>query len=259
MNRAAWTSAAASAAASAAILKAMMAAPAMADPRLDEKVYSPYVENHVLEVETRWGQQFGPGDLKGARTVFTEVEYGVNDRLSLAVVGQIERAPGGDRLVGAGLEGVYYLGQIPKLGVDAGAYVEYKKGANGEPDVGEAKLLLAKNLDRFQGLFNFIVEHPFGAPRGEDVATYGYAASATWRTVGALRLGLEAFGGLGDDHGFLTRPQGAYLGPQVKWEGKPRFLPVELVVDAGWLAPVGAARPEAASQARISLEFEKRF
>jgi hypothetical protein len=251
MNRTTW--------ASAAILMSMMAAPAMADPRLDEKVYSPYIENGVLEVETRWGQEFGPGALKGARTEFTEVEYGVNDRFSLAAVGQIERTPGGDRLVGAGLEGVYYLGQIPKLGVDVGTYLEYKKGVNGEHDAGEAKLLFAKNIGRFQGLFNFIVERPFGAPRGEDFAAYGYAASATWRTIGPLRLGVEAFGDLGDDHGILGRTQGAYLGPQVKWEAKPRFLPVEVAVDAGWLAPVGASRPEAASQARISLEFEKRF
>ena len=252
MNRSIW--------ASAAILMAMTGTPAMADPRLDEKVYSPYVENHVLEVETRWGQEFGPGDLKGARTEFTEVEYGVNDRLSLAVVGQIERTPGaGDRVVGAGVEGVYYLGQIPKLGVDVGTYVEYKKGVNGEHDVGEGKLLFAKNIGRFQGLFNFIVERPFGAPRGEDFAAYGYAASATWRTVGPLRLGVEAFGDIGDDHGIFRRPQGAYLGPQVKWESKPRFLPVEVAVDAGWLAPVAADRTEAASQVRISLEFEKRF
>lgn len=237
-----------------------LAAPALADPRLDEKVYSPYVENHMLELETRWGQEFGGGALKGARTEVTEVEYGFNDRLSLALVGQVEREPGaGDRFVGTGLEGVYYLGQIPKLGVDTGLYLEYKKGLHGDDDEGEAKLLMAKTVDRFQGLLNFIVERPFGVPRGEGFASYGYAASATWRTWGALRLGVEAFGDLGDDHGFLKGRQGAYVGPQVKWETKPRFLPVEVALDAGWLKPFGAAKAEAASQARVSLEFERRF
>jgi hypothetical protein len=238
----------------------MSAAPALADPRLDEVVYSPYVENHELEVESRWGQQLGDGSLKGARTLVEELEYGVNDRFSLALVGQIERAPGeGQRLTGVGLEGIAYLGQIPKLGVDIGIYLEYRKGVNGEDDAGEAKLLLAKTVDRFQGLFNVIVERPFGAPKGEGFASYGYAASATWRTVGNLRLGAEAFGDLGDDHGFLNRPQGAYVGPQLKWEGQPKFLPFEIELDAGWLAPVGAARSEAGSQARINLEFERRF
>jgi len=49
------------------------------------------------------------------------------------------------------------------------------------------------------------------------------------------------------------------VGPQVKWEGKPRFLPCEIEVDAGWLFAVGADRQEASSQARINLEFERRF
>jgi hypothetical protein len=237
-----------------------IAAPAAADPRLDEKVYTPYIENHMFELETRWGQEFGSGELKNARTFVVEAEYGFNDRFSLAVLGQIQRVPGEpERLVGVGLEGVTYLGQIPKVGVDVGLYLEYKKGAGGEDDSGEAKLLLAKTSGRFQGLFNFIVERPFGAPRGEEFASYGYAASATWRTVGALRLGAEAFGDFGDDHGFLNRPQGAYVGPQLKWEGKPSFLPVEIEVDAGWLAAVGPTTHEAPSQARINLEFERRF
>jgi hypothetical protein len=238
----------------------MAAGAAMADPRLDEKVYSPYVENHVLELETRWGQEFGPGELKGARTSVVEVEYGLNDRISLAVLGQVEREPGGgDRLVGTGLESVIYLGQIPKLGVDAGGYLEYKAGLHGEPDEGEAKLLLAKTAGRFQGLFNFIVERPFGAPQGDDYASYGYAASATWQTFGAMRLGVQAFGDMGDDHGLFKTPQGAYVGPQVKWEGRPANVPFDIALDAGWLAAVGAAKREAGNQAKIALEFERRF
>jgi hypothetical protein len=243
-----------------AAVAAAAAGPALADPRLDEKVYSPYIQNHMLELETNWGQEFGAGDLKGARTFVEEIEAGLNDRVSLALLGTVERAPGSDeRLTGVGVEGIVYLGQIPKLGVDAGFYLEYKVGSGGEPDKGETKLLLAKTSGRFQGLFNFIVERPFGAPAGEEFATYGYAASATWRTVGKLRVGAEAFGDLGDDHGFLKRPQGAYVGPQVKWEGRPGFLPVEVDIDAGWLFAVGPDRREAASQAKVNIELEHRF
>src|SRR5690242_3474519 len=167
------------------LLVASAARPAMADPRLDEIVYSPYIENHMLELETRYGDELGGGDLSGAHTTVVEVEAGLNDRASLAVVSRIERQPGAsDHLVGVGMEGIYYLGQIPKLGVDVASYLEYQKGASGEPGEGEAKLLLAKTAGRFQGLFNFIVERPFGAPAGEGFASYGYAASATWRTWG---------------------------------------------------------------------------
>ena len=232
---------------------------ALADPRLDEKVYSPYVQNHVAELELRRGQEIG-GPLGGERTDVIEAEYGLNDRLSLALVGNIGRAPNETaHLNGLGVEGILYLGQIPRIGVDVGLYLEYMGGLDGEDDKGEAKLLLAKTADRFQGLLNIIVERPIGAPDGEGFADYGYAASATWRTVGALRLGVEAFGDLGSDHAFLTKHEGAYVGPQLKWEVRPNSSPFEIEIDAGWLAAVGADRSEADSQARLNIEFERRF
>jgi len=234
--------------------------PAFADPRLDEVVYSPYIENHELELESRVATEVGHGDLKGATTVVEELEAGLNDRVSLALVVPIEREPGERaRATGVGLESIFYIGQIPGLGVDVGAYLELTKGLGDEEDTGEAKLLLAKTAGRFQGLFNFIVERPFNAPHGEGFASYGYAASATWRTVGTLRLGVEAFGDLGDDHGFLRGGQGAYVGPQLLWEATPRGSPVEIEVDAGWLASVGAARGEAPSQARLKIGLARRF
>ncbi|MGI8841236.1 MAG: hypothetical protein ACR2F8_10740 [Caulobacteraceae bacterium] len=231
---------------------------AKADPRLDEKVYDPYVLNGVAEFEARNAQELG-GPLGGEATTVLEAEYGLNDRLSLALVGTIERPPGETtRLAGVGLEGVAYLGRIPGVGVDAGLYLEYTRGLAGENDGGEAKLLLAKTAGRFQGLVNLIVEKPLSAPAGEGYASYGYAASATWQAAGALRLGAEAFGDLGDDHAFLGR-QGAYVGPQVKWEGRLGASPFDIGLDAGWLAAIGPARGEASSQARVGLELERRF
>lgn len=231
---------------------------ARADPRLDEKVYTPYIQNGVTEFEARNGRELG-GPLGGQATTVLEAEYGLNDRLSLALVGAIER-PAGEtsRLTGVGLEAVAYLGRIPTVGVDVGLYLEYKRGLNGENDVGEAKLLLARTAGRFQGLLNLIVEKPLSAPAGQGYAAYGYAASATWQAVGNLRLGAEAFGDLGDDHAFLGR-QGGYAGPQVKWEGRLGSSPIDLGIDAGWLAAVGPARREASSQARVEIELERRF
>ena len=235
-----------------------LASAARADPRLDEKVYAPYVLNGVAELETRFGRVSG-GPLDGAATTVVEAEYGVNDHLSLAAIGAVTHGPGeGTRLAAIGLEAVAYLGQIPRLGVDAGLYLEYRKGLNGAEDVLEGKLLFAKTAGRFQGLANLIVERPLGVPKGEGYAAYGYAASATWRTLGHLRLGAEAFGDLGSDRAFLGR-QGAYVGPQIKWSGRPRGSPVEIEVDAGWLAAVGESRNEASSEVRLAVELERRF
>jgi hypothetical protein len=231
---------------------------ALADPRLDEKVYDPYVENGVAELELRPSQQIG-GPTNGESTTVIEAEYGLNDRLSLALVGALHRDPGGSsRLDSVGVEGVVYLGQIPKTGIDAGLYLEYGHGLSGGSDVLEAKLLLAKRVGRFEGMMNLILERPLGVPAGQGYGSYGYAASATWRTVGKLRLGVEAFGDLGDDHAFLGR-QGAYIGPEIKWEARPPHSPVEFELDAGWLAAVGPDRNEAQSQARVAIELERRF
>ena len=188
-----------------------------------------------------------------------EAEYGVNDRLSVAAVGQIAHAPGeGTQLSAIGVEAAVYLGQIPRLGVDTGLFLEYFRGLNGAEDDVAAKLLFAKTAGRFQGLANLIVDHPLGVPKGESYAQYGYAASATWRTIGHLRLGAEAFGDLGSDRAFLGR-QGAYVGPEIRWNGRPHGSPVEIEVDAGWLAAVGESRGEASSEIKLAVEFERRF
>ena len=229
-----------------------------ADPRLDEIVYSPYIEKGEAELETRAGRELG-GPLGGVATTVLEGEYGISDRLSLAMLGRFERDVTGPLSLDAvGVEAVAYVGQIPIVGIDTGLYLEYDQGVQGGDSGGEAKLLLAKTSGRFQGLFNLIVERPLGVPRGEGYASYGYAASVTWRTIGHLRLGAEAFGDLGSDRAFLGR-QGAYVGPQLKWQVHPRRSPVEITVDAGWLAAVGTDRREADSQLRLAVEFEHRF
>ena len=231
---------------------------AHADPRLDEKVYDPYVLKGVWELEGRTAREIG-GPMAGATTSVLEAEYGVSDRVSLAVVAGFARDTSGPLAAeSVGVEARVSLGQIPRLGIDTGLYLEAGRGVNGGESAAEAKLLLAKTSGRFQGLLNLIVERPIGAPSGEGYATYGYAVSATWRTIGALRLGAEAFGDFGSDRAFLGR-QGAYVGPQVKWKGRPGRSPVEIEIDAGWLAAVGTDRREAASQVRFSIEFERRF
>jgi hypothetical protein len=235
-----------------------LALAAHADPRLDEKVYDPYVRNHVFEAEMRGAREDG-GPLRGSAAYVGELEYGVSDKLSLAFVSKVAGGAGEPtRLRGAGLEAVYYLGQIPRIGVDVGLYGEYMAGLNGDPGGLEGKLLFAKQAGRMQALFNFIAERPLHAP-GQGFSSYGYATSVTWRTLGNLKAGVEAFGDLGDDHGILKRRQGAYVGPTVLWEVHPRNSPLEVEVGVGWLKSVGADRSEADSQTRFTLEFERRF
>jgi hypothetical protein len=259
-----------------AVLALISVGMAHADPRLDEKVYAPYVERGLLEFEARSAGLLDAAGGAQSASVF-ELEYGIDNHLNLALLGIESREPHGPaRWSGAGVEAVYDLGQIGKTGVDAGLYLEYGNGLNGRPDKLEGKILLAKRVGRFEGLLNLIVERPLNAPNHGNFASYGYAASATWSVAGSVRIGVEALGDLGSDRGFLGR-QGAYLGPQLKAELRPfgggdadldddgdeparrASHPIEIDIDAGWLAAVGPGRSEATSQVRIGVEVERKF
>ena len=232
---------------------------AAAEPGLGNKVYDPYVKNGVTEIEIRSARLNGGSDA-GDATSLVELERGLSDRVSLALLGEFEKHPGeAGKLDSVGLEGVIYLGQLPKLGIDTGLYVEYEQRLHNESGVGEAKLLLAKNVDRFQGLLNLIVQHPFTSRPGEDVTQFGYATSVTWELAPGLRAGAEAFGNLGTN-ALLGGRNAHYVGPTVQWEVRPDWLRGgEIEVQGGYLFAAGAARTYTDGQLRLNIAFERRF
>jgi hypothetical protein len=243
----------------AAVLCLFSASHAAAEPGLGGQVYDPYVRNGLTEVEVRTASLTG-GTSNGDTTSVVEIERGVNDRLSLALLGEFEKHPGEPaKLDSLGLEGVVYLGQIPKLGIDTAVYVEYEQRIHNESGVGEAKLLFAKNLGHFRALLNLIAEHPFTSRPGENLTTFGYAASGTWAVRPGLRAGVEGFGDLGTNRRLGGRNP-HYIGPTVLWETRPGWMHGgELELQAGYLVAVGAARGYTDGQARFNLEFERRF
>src|SRR5581483_10215584 len=190
---------------------------------LSNKVYSPYVENGVTELELRAGRLNG-GPLNGESGAVVELEQGVNDRLSLAVLGEFEHHAGEKtKLDAVAVEGVYYIGQIPRLGVDVGGYLEYEQRIHNESGVLEGKLLFAKRSGPFEGLLNLIVERPLSNRPGEHDPDYGYAVQATWETAPGLKLGAQAFGDLGTDRSF-GGSQPHYVGPVANWTLRPRWM-----------------------------------
>ena len=233
--------------------------PARAEPGLANKVYSPYVRKGVTEVEVRAGRLTG-GPLNGEQAAVIEVEQGISDRVSLAVLAEFEQHAGQAKTLDAlAVEGVVYLGQIPVIGVDVGGYVEYEQRIRNESGVLEAKLLLAKRAGAFEGLFNLIAQKALTDRPGEDATAFGYAAQATWEVGRNLRLGGQAFGDLGTDRSFGGR-RGHYFGPVAQWEVRPGWLKGgELEFEAAYLLPVAAARDSTSGQARFLLEYERRF
>jgi hypothetical protein len=237
---------------------ALGASPAWAEPGLANKVYSPYVKKGVTELEVRGGSLAG-GPLDRESGLITELEYGVSDRLSLAVLGEFEHHAGEKtKLDAIAVESVVYLGQIPKLGIDVGGYVEYEQRIHNESGVLEGKLLLAKQAGPVHALFNLIAERPLTDKRDERETEFGYAAQATVDTAPHLQLGAQAFGDLGTDKAFGGR-HAHYLGPVAAWEGRPSWLPGEIEFEAAYLFPLGSARDDTNGQVRFALEYERRF
>lgn len=236
-----------------------LARPAAAEPGLANKVYSPYVKNGVDEVELRAGQLNG-GPLDGEAGAVVELERGVSDRLSLAVIAEFERHAGeATKLDSVGVEGVAYIGQIPGLGVDVGGYLEYEQRIHNESGVVEGKLLLAKRSGPVETLVNLIASRPLTDHRDEAVTAFGYAAQTTVDVGRGLRLGGQAFGDLGTRRAFGGR-QAHYVGPVANWELRPSWMKRgELELEAAYLFPLGAARADADSQLRLMLAFERRF
>ena len=232
---------------------------AVAAPGLSNKVSAPYVKKGVTEVELRAGRLTG-GPLDGEQAAIVEVEYGVNDRLSLAVLGEFEQHAGEARKLDAfAIEGVAYLGQVPGLGIDVGAYLEYEQRIHNESGVAEAKLLLAKRSGGFEGLLNLIASRPLSDRPGEHDTEFGYAAQATWAVTDTVRLGGQAFGDLGTDRAFGGR-QAHYLGPVAQWELHPLWLRGgELEFEAAYLLPAGTARAGSDGQVRLVIEYERHF
>ena len=231
---------------------------AAAAPGLAEQVYSPYVKKGVTEVELRGGRLTG-GAASGDSAAVIELEHGFTDRLSLAVLGEFEDEPGDRRkLDSVAVEGVAYLGQLPGIGVDVGAYLEYEQRLHNESGKLEGKVLLARQIGPVHGLLNLVAEQALTDRPGEGAMAFGYAAQGTVDAGHDLQVGLQAFGDLGSNRAFGGRQQ-HFLGPVARWEARPRWAAGELELEAAYLLPVGESRHETDGQVRFSLEWEKRF
>ncbi len=231
---------------------------ASAEPGLANKVYSPYVRKGVTEVELRGGRLNG-GPLAGESAGVVELEQGLSDRVSLAVLAEFEHHAGErTKLDAVAVEGVAYLGQVPKLGVDVGVYLEYEQRLHNESGVLEGKLLLARQFGPVHGLFNLIAEKPLTDKPGEGPTEFEYAAQATIDAGRNVQLGLQAFGDLGTTH-HLGGSQPHYVGPVADFEWRPRGMPGEIEFEAAYLLPVGSARHDSDGQLRLMIEYERRF
>lgn len=223
---------------------------AHAAPGLDAVVYGATVEAGKTEIETRYGRLTG-GPADGEDAFVIEAAHGFSSHFYAAALATFEREPGHTRrLETLGLEGIFTLGHIKALDLDAAFYVEAEHGIHG-PDNLETKLLMEHRKGPFDSRLNLIAERAFtsGAP-----IEFSYAGSADYQVAEDISLGAEAFGNLGSSHKITTRGE-HFVGPAVKVD-LDHAGPGELELRAGYLFALDRSLDATKGQFRFGLEYE---
>ncbi len=167
-----------------------------------------------------------------------EFEVGMTDRFDFAVYQIFEQAPEQDlRYKGFQLRARYRFGEKGKYLLDPLIYVEYKGVGDLSEHALETKLILAKDLGRFNLALNPIVEFEFG-PDGE--AEPEYAVALSYGVSKLLRFGLEAKGS----------ENGHYIGPVISHGGRYWVA----LGSAFKISDISTGKPEA--QIRLLMGFD---
>ena len=235
---------------------AIAAVAAQATPGLDSKVYGTHIERGVTEFESRYARLTGK-DGDGTSALVLEVAHGFSDRFYGAVLTTFDHEPDQSTQVsGIALEGIYRLGRIPGIDVDVALYGEYAAAFRDQPHNLEFKALLEKEVGGFDLRVNLVAERLL---RSSAPVEFSYAVSADQAVIGdEVRLGVQAFGDLGSSDRFGGR-QEHFVGPVAKFEIEHPPFGGEIGIEVGYLFSVAAARDNARGQARLLVEWEKRF
>lgn len=143
-----------------------------------------------------------------------EFEYGITDQWDVAVYQrwQHTNTAGDDKFeyTGTKLRTRYRLGEKGMYPLDTLFYLEYiRPDSSHEPEFLEGKLILAKDIGKFNVAYNQIVKAGIshdGDTEHEYALGMGHEFNPTWR------VGLESTGNFTEDR--------YYLGPTVSWGGR---------------------------------------
>jgi hypothetical protein len=252
-------SAAATAWVAIALMVLMIVSPREA--RAEFKVYSPYIVQGELELETR-GIVSADKDKKkdGNKTFIYEISYSPTARwYTAALLEQAqEHEPGKNndlRLDSVAWENILLLTEPGQYWLDAALYLEYEKGLkSADAHQLEGKLLLEKTLGRWTFTANPIFVKPIGG--GEHGTQFEYAWATRYRFRPELEPGFEAFGAIGRiDAADNLSDQVHQIGPDIR--GAFRLGSGKLLYNAGYLLGITDAAPSGAF--KFELEYELYF
>ena len=226
------------------------------------KVYSPYVVQGELELETRGLFTSDRNSTKdGNKNFIYEVGYSpaANWHTAALMEQTQEHNPGENhdlRLEAFAWENIIQLTEPGQYWADLGLYLEYEKGLlKSDAHQLEAKLLIEKTIGHVTFTANPIFKRAFG-PADNHGVDFEYAWATRYRWRPELEPGFEAFGEIGRvDAASPLKDQVHQIGPDIR--GAFRAGTGKVLYNVGYLFGIGDAAP--AGAVKFELEYEVYF
>jgi hypothetical protein len=235
---------------------ALLPAPANAD----FEIYSPAVEQGVLELELFGTRSFDPKrDRNNEQTHKFEFSYGVNSWWQTAIETKVNKEPRGGLLYDAtSWENIFQITPQGKYWLDFGLFLEYEHPVrHADPDEVELRLLFEKDIDPLVVTLNANFSRTIGQNAGKGLG-FGYALQAKYPWKRELQFGVEAFGEPGRLTGFESiSAQEHVIGPVLLGKFNIARVPGGFNYTAGYLFGLTSGTPR--GTAKWKLEYEIPF
>jgi hypothetical protein len=231
-----------------------MTAPAWAD----HKVYSPIIEEGVLELEARGHRTVDrASDKDDQQSHKYAIAYGVNSWWYTEIFGKLNKdAQGNFRYDATAWENIFQLTPQGKYWMDVGIYTEFSRSANrNDPQELEFKLLLEKDVDPLVLTANLIFNREIGRNSGKGVG-FEYAVRAKYPWKREIQFGIEAFGEPGRLTGFpAVRDQEHVVGPVMLGKFSFNGVPGTFNYNIGYLFGVTPATSKGIVKWEVEYEI----
>lgn len=197
----------------------------------------------MKEIEYYFTTEFPDASESNINTMkhWVEFEYGISNHWDIALYQQL-KAKNNDpdfEYDGFKVRARYRIAEKNKLPVDVLLYFEYKRdGDFHKPNKWENKIILAKDIGKFNLSYNAIFEHEL---ESDGRTEFEYAAGFNYQLNQRAKIGIETKGSYTSDK--------YYLGPTISW-----------TADSFWFsAGVGAGLDKRADDLQVRFIVGKPF
>ena len=224
----------------------------------DFEIYSPTVEQGVLELELFGTRSFDPNrDKNNEQTHKFELTYGVNSWWQTGIETKLKKEPRGKLLYDAtSWENLFQVTPQGKYWRDFGLFLEYEHPVkHADPDEVELRLLFEKEVNPLVVTVNTNFARTLGQNAGKGIE-FGYAARVQYPWKRELGFGVEAFGTAGRLTGFESVSEQEHsIGPVLLGKFNLAGLPGGFKYTAGYQFGLTSGSPKGTVKGQLEYEI----